>query len=221
MTFELPDFALVALVGSSGSGKSTFARKHFLPTEILSSDAMRGVVCDDETSLEATGDAFDALHYLAGIRLKNRRLTVIDATNVQAHARKPLLELARKHHAVPVAIVLDVPEKLCHERNATRPDRDFGPHVVARHVKELKRSVGSLRKEGWRYVFHLKGVEDIDAASFTRAPLWTDKRTESGPFDIVGDIHGCDEELEELLEKLGYSADFSHPENRRLVFFAS
>ncbi|MGC4042198.1 MAG: polynucleotide kinase-phosphatase [Armatimonas sp.] len=218
MNFELPDFALVALVGSSGSGKSTFAKKHFLPTEILSSDAMRGVVSDDETSLEATGDAFEALHYLAGIRLKNRRLTVVDATNVQPHARKPLLELARRHHAVPVAIVLDVPEKLCHERNSARPDRDFGPHVVARHVKELKRSVGSLRKEGWRYVFHLKGVDEIDAASFTRAPLWTDKRTETGPFDIVGDIHGCDDELQELLKKLGYHADFSHPDNRRLVF---
>jgi protein phosphatase len=137
---------------------------------------------------------------------------------VQPHARKPLLDLARQYHAVPVAIVIDTPEKLCHERNATRPDRDFGPHVVARHVKELKRSVGGLRKEGWRYVFHLKGVEETDAAHFTRAPLWTDRRAETGPFDIVGDIHGCDDELTELLEKLGYGGDFSHPQNRRLVF---
>lgn len=218
MTLELPDFALVALIGSSGSGKSTFARKHFLPTEILSSDHYRGIVCDDETSLEATGDAFDALHHLAALRLKNRRLTVIDATNVQAHARKPLLELARRWHAVPVAVVLDVPERLCRERNATRPDRDFGPHVIARHVRELKRSVPGLKKEGWRYVFALQGVEEIEAAAFSRVPLWTDRRHESGPFDLVGDVHGCDDELKALLEKLGYRPDFSHPEGRRLVF---
>ena len=176
------------------------------------------MVSDDETSLEATGDAFDALHYLAALRLKNRRLTAIDATNVQAHARKPLLELARKFHAVPVAIVLDVPERVCHERNASRPDRNFGPHVVARHAKELRRSVGGLKREGWRYVFHLKGTEEIDAAALTRTPLWTDRRSESGPFDVIGDIHGCDDELRELLEKLGYDEDFAHPENRRLVF---
>lgn len=218
MKIELPDFALVVLVGSSGSGKSTFARTHFLPTEILSSDALRGVVCDDETSLEATTDAFDALHYLAALRLKNRRLTVVDATNVQPHARKPLLELARKFHAVPVAIVVDTPEAVCRERNAQRPDRNFGPHVVSRHIKELKRSLPHLKKEGWRYVFHLEGVEQTSTAQLTRIPLWTDRRTEHGPFDIIGDIHGCDDELVALLEKLGYGPDCSHPENRRLIF---
>lgn len=218
MTIELPDFALVALIGSSGSGKSTFARRHFLPTEILGSDHYRGVVCDDETSLEATGDAFDALHHLAALRLKNRRLTVIDATNVQPHARRPLLELARRGHAVPVAIVLDTPEKVCHERNRQRPDRDFGPHVVGRHARELRRSLPALKKEGWRYVFHLDGVEAIENARIARVPLWTDRRAESGPFDVVGDIHGCDDELAALLAALGYADDGAHPDGRRLVF---
>ncbi|WP_309715256.1 polynucleotide kinase-phosphatase [Armatimonas sp.] len=218
MQVDLPDFALVVLIGASGSGKSTFAKTHFLPTEVLSSDYLRGVVCDDEGSLEATGDAFAALHYLAGIRLRRRKLTVIDATNVQEHARKPLLALAHQFHAVPVAIVLDVPEKTCHARNQGRPNRDFGPHVVQRHTKDLKRSLKFLKKEGFRYVFHLEGEEAIAATELTRVPLWTDKRSEHGPFDFIGDVHGCYDELSELIGKLGYDEFGAHPENRRLVF---
>ena len=218
MQIDLPDFALVVLVGASGSGKSTFAKSHFLPTEVLSSDYLRGVVCDDEGSLDATTDAFAALHYLAGVRLKRRKLTVIDATNVQEHARKPLLALAQQYHAVPVAIVLDVPEKTCHVRNQGRPNRDFGPHVVQRHSRELRRSLKFLKKEGFRYVFHLDGEEAIAETTLTRVPLWTDKRNEHGPFDFIGDVHGCADELKELLSRLGYDDHCTHPENRRLVF---
>ncbi len=93
MTFKIPNLSLVVLIGPSGSGKSTFARKHFLPTEILSSDACRGMVSDDENDQAATKDAFEVLRFIAGKRLALGKLTVIDATNVQAEARKPLLEL--------------------------------------------------------------------------------------------------------------------------------
>src|SRR5579872_6749889 len=121
--------SLVVLIGPSGSGKSTFARTHFRPTEILSSDAYRGMVSDDENDLSATPDAFEALHYISGKRLARGRLTVVDATSVKREDRKPLVELARHYHVLPVAIVLDMPERLCQERNRLRPDRDFGPHV--------------------------------------------------------------------------------------------
>ena len=191
MNIPLPDFALVVLIGASGSGKSTFAATHFLPTETLSSDYFRGLVADDEAVLTANADAFDALHHVAAIRLRRRLLTVIDATNVQEGARKALLDLAHRYHAVPVAVVLDLPPGLCHARNADRPNRDFGHHVVERHVKELHRSLRGLRHEGFRYIWHLSGLEAVNAATFTREPLWTDRRDLTGPFDIVGDIHGC------------------------------
>ena len=123
MQFTIPALSLVLLVGPSGSGKSTFARTHFKPTEVISSDSCRGLVADDENDQSATGDAFEVLHYIARKRLAAGRLTVIDATNVQAEARKPLLALAREYHVLPVAIVFDLPERLCHERNADRPDR--------------------------------------------------------------------------------------------------
>src|SRR5919109_2216314 len=125
----IPDLSLVVLVGASGSGKSTFARRHFATTEVLSSDTCRGLVSDDENDQSATKAAFEVLHFIASKRLEAGRLTVVDATNVQREARRPLVALARSHHVLSVAIVFDLPERLCVERNASRPDRGFGPHV--------------------------------------------------------------------------------------------
>src|SRR5438067_2835812 len=141
MKITIPELSLITLIGASGSGKSTFARKHFKPTEVLSSDYCRGLVSDDENDQSASDDAFDVLHYIVGKRLARGKLAVVDATNVSAESRKPLVTLAKRYHVIPVAIVLDLPEKVCHERNQGRPDRDFGPHVVRRHVHQLRRSI--------------------------------------------------------------------------------
>jgi protein phosphatase len=130
MIVKIPDLSLVVLVGVTGSGKSTFAARHFLPTEVISSDFCRGLVSDDENDQSATGDAFEVLHFIAGKRLAAGRLTVADATSVQPGARKPLIELARQHHVLAVAIVLDVPEATCAARNAARAERAFGRHVL-------------------------------------------------------------------------------------------
>src|SRR5579885_2982106 len=132
MKITIPELALVVLIGPSGSGKSSFGRRHFKPTEVISSDFCRGLVADDENDQGATEDAFAVLHFIAARRLAAGKLTVIDATNVIAEDRKALLKLAREYHCLPVAIVFNLPEKVCHERNATRPDRQFGPHVVRR-----------------------------------------------------------------------------------------
>ncbi|WP_437592956.1 polynucleotide kinase-phosphatase [Sorangium sp. So ce1000] len=221
----VPSLSLVVLVGASGSGKSTFARAHFKPTEILSSDHYRGVVSDDENDQSASATAFEVLRFIAGKRLASGRLAVVDATNVQADARRPLVALAREHHVLPVAIVLDMPEKLCHARNAGRPDRQFGPHVVRGQSRELRRSLKELRREGFRYVHVLSSPEEVAVATIERQRLWTDRRDERGPFDIIGDVHGCFDELVELLDALGYTLEglpdaprASHPERRRAIF---
>ena len=223
----IPELSLVALVGVSGSGKSTFARTHFGPFEVLSSDFCRGLVSDDENDQAATADAFDVLYYIAGKRLDAGRLTVVDATNVQAAARKSLVELARAHDVLPVAIVLEVPERVCIERNAARADRTFGEHVIRRQADQLRRSLRNLAKEGFRQVHVLRSVEEVEAAHIVREKLRTDYRHETGPFDVIGDIHGCRAELETLLSELGYAinrdehgrpVDAAHPEGRRALF---
>ncbi len=213
----IPELSLVVLVGASGSGKSTLARRLFRPTEVLSSDYFRGLVSDDENDQAATNDAFELLHAVAGKRLAGRRLTVIDATNVQQEARRPLVALARSYHCLPVAIVLDVPEQLCQERNASRADRAFGRHVVRGQVRELRRSLGSLKREGFRHVIVLRTAEEVETLAVSRTPLWTDRRSEPGPFDIIGDVHGCYDELLDLLAALGYR-DGVRPEGRKAVF---
>ena len=205
MKLDIPEFTLVVLVGASGSGKSTFARKHFRATEIVSSDVCRGLVSDDENDQAATGDAFDVLYAIVETRLKRRKLTVVDATNVRAEDRKRVISLAKKWHTLPTAIVVNPGEDICHDRNKTRPDRDFGPHVVRNQTSALRRSLHGLKREGFGHVYVLNSVEEIEAATIERVKLWTDKRNERGPFDIVGDVHGCCDELEALLQKLGYS----------------
>ncbi len=207
MKITLPNPCLVVLVGASGSGKSSFARRHFLPSQVISSDFCRSLVSDDENSLEATNDAFAVLHYIAEKRLHNLKLTVIDATNVQEASRHALVHLARKHHLFTVAIVLNVPEAICQERNEARPERNFGPHVVRNHTRELRGSLRHLEREGFRRVFILNGVEEVENATIVREPLFNDRRELTGPFDIIGDVHGCGDELEQLLAKLGYARD--------------
>ena len=203
----IPEFSLVLLVGASGSGKSTFARKHFLATEIVSSDFCRGLVSDDENSQEATADAFELLQSLVEIRLRRRCLTVVDATNARPEDRKRLIEIARRGHALPVAIVIDPGESICHSRNAGRPDRQFGPHVVRNQRSALRRSLGGMKREGFGTIHVLDSDVAIDAAVISRQRLWTDKRDVAGPLDIIGDVHGCYDELEALLGRLGYVID--------------
>jgi polynucleotide kinase-phosphatase len=216
---------LVVLVGVSGSGKSTFARTHFRPTEVVSSDFCRGLVADDENDQAATPDAFDVLHYIVGTRLRRGLLTVVDATNVQPDARASLVKLARDHDVLADAIVLDVPESLAVERNRQRPDRDFGPRVVSRQHRDLKRSLPRLKREGFRRVHLLRG-DAIGSAVVTRERPWNDRRENHGPFDIIGDVHGCCAELRTLLARLGWQLEYDggtavgavHPAGRQAVF---
>lgn len=205
MRIDLPDPSLVVLVGASGCGKSSRAARHFRSTEVLSSDFSRGLVADDENDQSASRDAFAVLHEIARRRLANLRLTVVDATNVQREARRPLVELAREHDLFPVAVVLDLPEAVCQERNRHRADRDFGAHVVRGQRAQLRRSLKGLQREGFRRVWILRTPEDVAAAEVARSPLWTDRRSEHGPFDVIGDVHGCYTELVELLDRLGYA----------------
>ncbi|MDL2288905.1 polynucleotide kinase-phosphatase [Oscillospiraceae bacterium OttesenSCG-928-F05] len=223
MRIEIPELCVVALVGASGSGKSTFAGKYFKPTEVLSSDFFRGLISDDENDQSATSAAFESLYYIANKRLNSGRLVVIDATNVQKGARESVVKLAKGQNCFPVAIVFDFPEELCQERNRKRPDRDFGPHVVRNQTRDLKRSIRNLKKEGFRYIYVLKSPEEADEVEIVRTRLWTNRREERGPFDIIGDVHGCFDELCALLHKLGYSVcaesyTASHPEGRRVIF---
>jgi protein phosphatase len=219
---RVPRLCLVVLVGVSGSGKSSFAARHFRVTEVLSSDTFRGLVGDDENDQSVTAAAFEALLAVAAQRLKLGRLTVIDATNVQPDARRPLVALAREYHVLPVALVLDVSEQVCIERNQARPDRAFGAGVVRRQHSALARSLGRLEREGFRRVFRLRGVAEVDAAQIVREPSWSDKSDRHGPFDIIGDVHGCQPELAGLLGTLGYQPGEDgvrrHPAGRTAVF---
>jgi len=225
MQITLPELALVLMVGPSGAGKSTFAGRHFLPTEVVSSDQCRAMVCDDENDQSATADAFEILHLITAKRLKAGRFTVVDATNIQPEARKSLLKLARQYYSPTIAIVLDMPLGVCLERNARRQDRTLRDDIIRAHRGQLHGSLQGLAKEGFRHIHIFSRPEDLDKLKIVRKPNRTNKKPETGPFDLIGDVHGCFDELCILLKSLGYRVsqgvqefEVYHPDGRKLVF---
>lgn len=222
---KLPHLSLLVLIGPSGAGKSTFAGEHFLPTEVISSDFCRGLVSDNENDQSATDAAFEVLYCIAAKRLQAGRFTVIDATNVRAEDRKRLVELAREHHVLPAAIVFNLPLGVCQQRNVGREDRQFKAHVIPSQIKSLHRSMRGLQREGFRNLNVLKSVDEVAAVEIERQRLWNDRRDEHGPFDIIGDIHGCLDEAVQLLQAMGYAVSgtrdlpqVSAPDGRRVIF---
>lgn len=165
MTLIIPRPSLVVLIGPSGAGKSTFARKHFKRTEVISSDFCRGLVADDESDQSATEAAFEVLRAIAGKRLGAGRLTVIDATSVQPHARKPLLGLAREHHVQAIAIAFHFPEDLCIARSQCRMGRPVPSEIVRNQVRDLEASLSELGSEGFEVVYTLNTQEIVDTVS--------------------------------------------------------
>ncbi|MBG0739921.1 polynucleotide kinase-phosphatase [Paeniglutamicibacter antarcticus] len=224
---QIPKVALVLLVGVSGSGKSSFAAKHFGDFEVLSSDYFRGLVGNDITDQSVTPAAFEALNFVATKRLEAGLLTVVDATNILPSARQKLVEVARAQDVLVSAIVLDMPLKLCLERNAGRGARSVASAVIGRQHRQLRKSLRGMRREGFLRVQMLSSQEEVDSAVIQRHKLLNDFRGEHGPFDVIGDVHGCLDELLLLLQTLGYAVasdeagratDAVHPEGRRVIF---
>ncbi len=218
MKLTFSELTLVLLVGPAGCGKSTFARRHFRPTEVVSSDFFRGLVCDDENNQAASRDAFELVHEVVARRLAWRRFTVVDATNLQPDARKPLLELARRYHFQTGAIVFDLGEEQCRRQNQGRAERTVPDHVIAAHAQLLAKALAALEREGVGRVYHLRSAEEVTRAAVERVPLALDRRRDRGPFDVVGDVHGCIDELVMLLGVLGYRVGYETDlETPRLV----
>ncbi|MEL4356482.1 MULTISPECIES: polynucleotide kinase-phosphatase [unclassified Luteococcus] len=224
---HVPELCLVALIGVSGAGKSTFAREKFAPFEAVSSDFCRGLVSGDENDQSASADAFEILHHIVGKRLERGLLTVVDATNTSPQARKELVRVAKEQDVLPVAIVLDVDPAVAIERNTHRPDRAFGEGPVRRQAAQLAKSLKGLQREGFRHITVLGSTEEIEQARIVRDPLLNNHKHLHGPFDIVGDVHGCFDELVELLKTLGYrisrdhdghAVDAEHPDGRTVIF---
>ena len=223
----IPELSLVCLIGASGSGKSTFAKTHFGPFEVLSVDFCRGLVADDESDQSFSDDAFAILRFIAGKRLDAGRLTVVDAMSVQPDTRRQFVALAREHDVLPVAIVLDLPERVCVVHNAFRSEGTSAMNEVRRQCEQLERSLPHLGREGFETVHVLCTEQEIAAAVVVREKLPGDYRYEHGPFDVVGDIHGCRAELESLLteidyllirDELGRAINAVPPRGRKAVF---
>lgn len=171
MKLTIPDPALILLIGTSGSGKSTFAHRHFKPTEILSSDHIRGMLSDDESNQSINNDVFEVLHLITARRLSIGKLTVIDATSVQVDARKPLLRLARMKRVPAVAIIFNLAESLCLDRNQQRAGRHVPPAIIHEQLHLLHQSLHTLPREKLQSIFILASPAEIEAVTIERIAI--------------------------------------------------
>ena len=162
LTLELPDPALVLLIGPSGAGKSTFARRHFGPTEIISSDHCRALVCDDEGAQHVNLEAFGLAHHLARLRLQLGKMTVFDATNLEARARRPLLKLARRQRVSTVAVVFNVKPETCLAQNRQRRERLVPEEVISQQLGQLAQTLPRLERENYGLIYLLTEHELVD-----------------------------------------------------------
>ncbi|WP_266364536.1 AAA family ATPase [Tellurirhabdus rosea] len=169
MQLTIPEFSLILLTGASSAGKTTFARRHFRPTEVISSDHCRALITDDEADQTVSADAFALLHYIVDKRLKHRKLTVVDATNLQLSGRQTLLSLAHYYNCPALAIVLKLPFSTLQERHRLRPDRSFGEHILENHFREVQRTLDSLPFEGFRRTYVLETEEAVNNTVLERA----------------------------------------------------
>ena len=221
---SMPDPGLVLLIGASGVGKSTFAAKHFAENEILASDTFREMIAgtrDPHKASEATTDAFQILGEVAAARLRRRLLTVIDGTGLTRRAQESAAAIARENH-VPVnaiALVRTVKETL--QQNAQRGEGRVEERAVSDMCRRVGHAAKMAKRNGIRNVHMLANSEEIESCVIERTTLRCDARANPGPFDIIGDVHGCEAELRELLAKLGYehqARQWRHPQQRQIVF---
>lgn len=230
VNIEIPELCLLILIGPSGSGKSSFARRHFDSAEVVSFDDCRSLINDDQDDGDADEKAIARMRELVSRRLGLGRLAVVDAPNVNREARRPLVNLAQQHHVPAVALVFDLPESACHEHNRERSMRKAGRRVVRHQHLTMRQGLMHLVGEGFDRIVRFESAQDVMALSIRRRALANDHRHERGPFDIIGDVHGCFDELLALLDKLGYEVadaplrddglgyNVSPPARRKVVF---
>lgn len=191
MKLAIPELALVVLIGPTGSGKSTFAHKHFQPSKIIAPDS----------GLPGSGE--QDVYRLAAERLVAGHLTVIDAPNLDPEARQAWLKLAHRYYCAAVAIVFNLPEAVCLERQP--PESQADPEVIRQQCHTLQLMLPTLEREGFDALYVLSSPEEVEAAWVERRRLPVNWKHEHGPFDIIGDVHGCFDELVALLKHLGYT----------------
>jgi protein phosphatase len=222
-TLAIPSPSLVVMVGAAGSGKTSFCRRHFDPSQVVSTDDCRAAIAGDPSDQAASPAAFALAHRRVEERLRTGVLTVFDATSVDPGARRALLGLARRHHLPAIACVLDLPLQACVEQDRGRSERRVGAAVIARQARLLADSLPRLKDEGFAAIHRITSPRAAAALRVALAPLPCDRSVDPGPFDVIGDVHGCADELAALLGRLGYGRPsarqaFRHPSGRRAIF---
>lgn len=228
MEITLPEISVVLLLGASCSGKSTFARNHFRKEDILSQEQFLRMVAGEDHSPRAHEDATAALNYILEKRLRNGLLTVVDGRHVSQASRKHLRQLAKKNYVPMVGIWLDLSEEVLRARLEGSGSERTSINQIRQQKEELEKYDLGMKAEGFQAVYRLRSEEEIDEVSFNIKPHASNHKKLTGPFDLIGDVHGCLDELILLLGHLGYNVkrrtdgkgwyQVAAPEGRQAIF---
>jgi len=173
--------SIVVLCGPAACGKSTFAQRHFRPTQIISSDWARAHICDDERDQRFNAQAFLLVHFVVEQRLAANRLCVVDSTALTPQARKDLLDLARKYQVPATLLVFSVPLSVCLERDQKR-ERSVGSAVIERQHRAFEEAKATLGQEGFDQVVEIpdEAAEKVQIEILFRPVMRSAQRPEVG-----------------------------------------
>ncbi|GIN84967.1 polynucleotide kinase-phosphatase [Heyndrickxia sporothermodurans] len=237
MQIKLPHSGIVLLIGPSNSGKTSLLNhwietKQILPTEVVGSDYFRILVGDvnyfDWTNMpkdeadaifnhyqQVSKEAFSLLDSAIESRSRLNKLTFIDATHLHSDDRKKYISIAKKHHIPCIGFILDVSQDILIERDEHR-ENPRGKRRIKQQYQVFKREKRFLKNEGFAATYYINDAN----AKIIRQPNPIEIDIQNG-IDLIGDIHGCFDELILLLEKMGYQKNekglYTHPTGRKFV----
>ncbi|MFY3791119.1 polynucleotide kinase-phosphatase [Ureibacillus sp. MALMAid1270] len=238
MDVLIPNAGIVLLIGPSNSGKSTLLKQlvkkgQILPSEIVSSDQFRVLVSDvefidlsnksgDEADTlfdnyqKISAEAFSMMDSLIETRCRLNKLTIVDATHLYSEDRKKYISMAKNNHVPIISLVMDVDQSVLLERDKER-ENPRGSKRIKQQYQVFKREKRFIKKEGYLATYFISHTNEIEVIR-RENPLHLDL---GNGIDIIGDIHGCYDEMIQLLEKLGYEQNaeqyYIHPEGRKFL----
>ena len=196
---EIPPNALVVPVGCSASGKSTFGRKHLGEGAVVSSDECRLLVSGSRERQDMNQQVFDLFHRIIDTRLEYGLLTYADATNLEPKARQKLYEIAVRHKTPVEVLIFDTTKDRLLINNLNR-DRQVPEFVFDKHWARFHGDGGARAAMEEHPYHYLQWPYDATVLTVPRTNVhWVH---EGQNWWIIGDVHGCYDELVELLAKI-------------------
>jgi protein phosphatase len=133
--------------------------------------------------------------------------------------RQNLIRIARRYQIPVYLLIMDTPLSICHQRNR---NSNIEPLQIEIQFHQTQSISNIATQEGFSHIFSASKFVGNKGLMPLRKTLPI-RRKHCSSCDIIGDIHGCFEELQQLLHLLGYRHTseydcYNHPADRKAIF---